>query len=165
MSSTYPTQFTNDLIDYLSFNMVAFLINRNQLGLSHAPTQLELTSRRDLIMSTAASFEVGAVALNGYRRAIVTPVEDPQDPNNLTLTASFTAAGGAIGPFTHICFARGASLVGANSANGNNRGNLTGSLIFVESVATGSPLAARTVSSGTTFTFSKPFTISAGLSD
>lgn len=142
MIPTYTNEYREGVIlEYLSFNLVSFLIYKPSLGLSDSPTVSELEGRRNLTMNIAASAEVGSANLNGYKRQIVS-LSEPTDSSitsstNVQGTTEFTAQGGSIGPFTHIVIARGADLRNITVSNGNNRGNNTGTVIFVEPVIEG----------------------------
>lgn len=128
------TYFINNTIGY---NLVALLINMPSLGVSSSPNNDQLLLRENLTMATAVAQEV---ADTDYKRHIVEfDSEDIVYSNGqatVNVTATFTplTATNSIGPFTHVVWVRGANLVGANDANGNNRGDTTGTIWKVQSV-------------------------------
>lgn len=151
-----PT-ITNDFYNFLllesvSYNLVAILINKPTLGLTDLPTADELKLRKELTVTSAVSQEISSV---GYKRFILEVEESDVeiDSNSTTfsveLESSFVAPStNSLGPFTHICYIRGANLIGANNANGNNRGDTTGVIYKVEPINN----APLTLQAGATFT-------------
>ncbi len=137
MISTYCNQFKESVLtSYLSYNLVAFLINKPSLGITNSPTTAQLLERKTLTMEEAAAFEINVAG--GYKRAIIplTPLinNDNERSSFINVSAQFTPTAGSFAACTHICYARGASLATASNANGNNRGDNTGILIKVEPV-------------------------------
>lgn len=137
MISIYVNQYKNAIIlDYLSYNLVAFLIHRPILGITDTPTNVELTARKNLTMALASSSEI--TTNGGYSRQIVNLSPITVDSNGIsivTATVNFTPnPSESFSPFTHICYARGVDLINTSPANGNNRGNPTGTLVKVEPV-------------------------------
>ena len=151
---------TNEFYRYLinqatGYNMAAILINMPSLGLTDSPTSDQLINRRQLTLVNAVAQEIALTG--GYQRSIITlPSTITTDSNNnftLSITATFTASG-AMGPFTHICYVKGANLVGATTSNGNNRGDTTGILYKVEPVIT----APLTIQANVTFSHTTDIT-------
>lgn len=129
------TYFINNTIGY---NLVALLINMPSLGVTSSPTNDQLLLRENLTMATAVAQEV-AIGTSYKRHIIQFDSEDIVYSNgqatiNVTVTFTPLATTNTIGPFTHVVWARGANLVGANSGNGNNRGDTTGIIWKVQSV-------------------------------
>ncbi len=136
---TYTNEIRKSIIDnYLSFNLVAFLIYKPSLGITDAPTNAELNLRKELTMEEAAASEIGGINLNGYSRIIVDLASSVNNNiDNLSTNTKdiyFIPTTGIIGPFTHVVVARGANITGGTIANGNNRGNITGTIIYTEPV-------------------------------
>lgn len=134
MLSTYSIDLPIKLItEFISFNVVAILVNDPELGLTDTPTPAEVIRRTNLDMFRVISKEL---PLNGgYSRSICivdTPIADAsQNQSSTTIRASFTPTG-LFQPCTHIVYVTNANLVGANPvANGNNRGNVEGTVIKV----------------------------------
>lgn len=134
MISTYSIDLPIKLItDYISFNVVAILVNDSELGLTDTPSPLEVIRRTNLDMFRVISKEISTNG--GYARSICnvdTPIADAsQNQASTTIRASFTPTG-LYDPCTHIVYVTNASLVGADpQANGNNRGNVEGIVIKV----------------------------------
>jgi hypothetical protein len=132
MIPTITNEIMVDTLDYLSQGLIAFLIYHPALGVGDYTTADQYERRRMLTMEEAVNYEVGGLDLHGYQRHIFTPqsLSKVLKPNlaMLILTPSFTALGGRIGPFTHVCFARGANVIGGRPLNGNNRGDYQGVL-------------------------------------
>jgi hypothetical protein len=142
----------------IGYNLVAFLINKPTLGVTTSPTNDELLLRENLSMTTAVAQEINST---GYKRALIqidsTNIVYSNGEATLSVTATFTAPStNALGPFTHVVWARGANLTGANSGNGNNRGNTTGTVYKVETVN----LAPLTLQAGATFSTTTDISIS-----
>ncbi|MBD2201815.1 hypothetical protein H6G33_10690 [Calothrix sp. FACHB-1219] len=161
MISIYTNQFRTRLVeDYIKINLVSFLIQMPSLGITDSPTPTELNNRLSLTMSNAVAQEIGATNLYGYKRNIITTSTSSEDLINrvitVTVTSTFTANGGSIGPASHICYARGADVLGASASNGNNRGSTIGTLIKVEPLV----LAPYTIANGVTFTHNTSFIVS-----
>lgn len=154
---------------YLSFllnnsiglNLVAFLINMPTLGVTNSPTDDQLLLIRSLTMVNAVAQEISSV---GYQRYIVNfptgNIVATTDNISVPIISTFTNTTGNSGPATHICYARGANIIGATSSNGFNRGDNTGTLIQVEPLV-GTPL---TIQQNTTFTHTTTFTFNVSLS-
>lgn len=124
------------ITDTIGYNLVAFLINMPSLGNTDTPTNDEILNRENLTMATASAQEVSGTS---YARHIATinPADIVEDNNgnfSVTVSATFTPTdGNPIGPVTHVVWARGANLVGADPiTNGNNRGDTTGTAYKVE---------------------------------
>jgi hypothetical protein len=161
MIPTYTYKIKENIIkNYLGANLVVALINNASLGITDTPTNQELESRRNFSSSNLFNFEIGSSSLNGYARAIIDNSSISTDIVNAqvtetNLTATFTAFGGSFEPFTHIVVIRGANLSNANpELNGNNRGDTTGTIIFIEPVENpinpGSPL---TLNNGVSYNY------------
>lgn len=118
----------NSIISYLTNSCVAILINMPELGLDDNPTPQELEARKSLTMDTAVSYEVGGLNLNGYQR--VKPDITLENNNSITYSASYEAKGGNLGPFSHMCIARGVPFT-IDPATGNGRGSMGGQVILV----------------------------------
>lgn len=153
------TYFITNTIGY---NLVALLINRPTLGITNSPTNDQLLLRENLTMATAVDQEVSST---GYQRYIATvDSEDIVYSNGqatVNVTATFTApTNSSIGPFTHIVWTRGANLIGATSANGNNRGNTNGTIWKVELVnQVANTEQALTLQAGATYSATTDITI------
>lgn len=123
------------ITDTIGYNLVAFLVNMPSLGNTDTPTNDQLLDRENLTMSTAAAQEVTG---SSYARYIATidPADIIEDNNgkfSVEVTATFTpTSDSSIGPVTHVVWARGANLVGATELNGNNRGDISGTVYKVE---------------------------------
>jgi hypothetical protein len=127
------TYFITNTVGY---NLVALLINMPSLGNTNSPTNDQLLNRENLTMATAVAQEISSI---GYKRHIVilnsANIVYSNGAASISITANFTPASTqTFGPFTHVVFARGANLIGANSGNGNNRGDTTGTVYKVEPV-------------------------------
>jgi hypothetical protein len=158
MIPTYSDEIRKSFIDtYISYNLVALLINDETLGLTDAPNSTQLSARRALTMAYVISKEIGATSLKGYKRSVVTLGTTVNgDPNLSTNTAQATFQadpGQTLDTATHIVYVRGANLTGISTANGNNRGNIQGLVVLVE------PLIAAPIS----LTFPTVFTHTANL--
>jgi hypothetical protein len=123
--------------DFLSFSLGAFLIYKPDLGLDDTPTEQEFSNRKELTMMEAVKYEVGGPSLNGYKRHLITNVNTTYTNSfaSLSLIAEFEALGGSMGPFTHICLARGVNIY-APPNTGYGRGDPQGNLILVKPVPT-----------------------------
>lgn len=123
--------------DFLSFSLGAFLIYKPDLGLDDTPTEQEFSNRKELTMREAVKYEVGGPSLNGYKRHIISEVNTSYTNSfaSMTLIAEFEALGDYMGPFTHICLARGVNLY-APANTGFGRGDPQGNLILVKPVPT-----------------------------
>lgn len=137
MIPTYTNAIRKAIIDdYISANLVAALINYPSLGLTDSPSATELAARRQLDLSNISTVEIGGTNLNGYARQIITlPAatdNSAEEVSSSTTLVTFTASGGDLDPFTHIILITGADLTGASPANGNNRGNNTGTIVYAE---------------------------------
>jgi hypothetical protein len=125
------------ITDTIGYNLVAFLINMPSLGNTDTPTNDQLLNRENLTMASAAAQEVTGSSYARYIATIDPPdiVEDNNGKFSVSVTATFTpTSGNPIGPVTHVVWARGANLVGANLSNSNNRGDTTGIVYKVEPV-------------------------------
>ena len=138
MLPTICDEIRNSIVEFLSRNIVAFLIYYPELGLTDTPTLEEYERRKGLSMTEASNREVGGYYLNGYQRFIPRPDEIYISQTHpfmyIKLEPKFQAIDGVIGPFTHICLATDVNVYGANPSNGNNRGDGQGSLILVKPV-------------------------------
>lgn len=141
MIPTYSYAIKAGLINnYLGANLAIALVNNQALGITNTPTATELEARRNFRTLDLFNFEIGATALNGYARQLVTPVQINPTPINgqqteAEITVTFTASGGSFEAFTHIVALRGANTIGADPIlNGNNRADTSGTIIFVEPV-------------------------------
>lgn len=136
---SFTNEYYTGLINYTNTNLVAFLINRPELGISNSPTLSQLEERLSLTMPDAVAWELTNTS---YSRSIITaPIVNL--PTSTTLSAELIANAtfsGTIGPFTHIVFARGANIAGANLANGNNKGSSQGTIIWIDAV-TSAPIS------------------------
>jgi len=124
------------ITDTIGYNLVAFLINMPSLGNTDTPTNDELLNRENLTMASAAAQEVTDASYSRYI-ATIDPadiIEDNDGKFSVSVTATFTPTeSNPIGPVTHVVWARGANLVGADPIiNGNNRGDTTGTVYKVE---------------------------------
>ena len=137
------TTITRELKTYfitnaIGYNLVALLVNMPSLGITNSPTNDQLLLRENLTMATAVAQEV--VIGTSYKRHIVTVdstnIIYSNGQASVNVTASFTplASTNTIGPFTHVIWARGANLIGANTLNGNNRGDTTGTIWKIQPV-------------------------------
>jgi hypothetical protein len=161
MIPTYTYAIKNKIItDYLGSNLAIILINNPNLGMTDTPTIDQLEARRNFTASNLINFEIGATALNGYRRFLVsntaiTPTNISTNQTEATLQADFTADGGNFNPITHVIALRGANITGANPlTNGNNRGDVSGTILFIEPVNNViSPNTPLIVQVGTTFNY------------
>ena len=140
MIPTYTTEIRRSIIDtYLSFNLVAILINRPSLGLTDTPTNTEMNERRNLTMAQVIASEIGSTSLKGYKRQIITvnpgaTVAGTTLSQNSIVVTFQAAPGTSLDPFTHIVYVRGANLTLATDLNGNNRGNVSGTVVLVEPI-------------------------------
>ena len=143
MTPTYTNEFREAILtEYIGFNLVAFLVSMPSLGVTDSPTPAQLQERLNLTMTAAVANELPHA--NGYSRQLVylgNPVTNETNKESISDTnVEFISDGGDVGPFTHIVFARGANLSGADPAlNGNHRGDITGTVVRVEPVV-GAPL-------------------------
>lgn len=161
MTPTITREIKNYFItNTIGYNLVAFLINMPSLGNTDSPTNDQLLLRERLVMTEAVAQEIASL---GYQRSIITFDSDDIVFDNLgkasiDVTAEFIApVENEIGPFTHIVWARGANLIGATSANGNNRGDTTGTIWKVEPVT----LAPFTLQAGATYSATTDISITA----
>ncbi len=162
MISTYTTEIQESFLqEYLGYNLIAILIYKPSLGITDSPTPTELAARKSLTMLDASALEV--VLGHGYKRAIVQPTLvalEGSERIQLAAEAKFIAdSTGAIAAATHICYVRGANLIGAAPANGNNRGDTAGILIKVEPLAN----APLSIAAGVTFIHQTIFEVGVGL--
>lgn len=148
---TYTNLIRESIInDYLLYNAVVILIYKPSLGLTDSITSLQLEARKELTMEEVAAAEIGGDTLKGYARFILdnaTITNDTDSTSTISssstnLEATFTGKGADLDPFTHIVVARGVNLTNASTTNGNNRGNTSGSVIYVEPVVN-SPLVLQ----------------------
>lgn len=156
-------------VEYLTYlltngigsNLVSYLINMPSLGITDTPTDDQLLLRQQLTMVNAVAQELSGA---GYKRNLLSistgSIVYTSNTITVPVVSTFTNSGGNIGPFTHICYARGANITGANSTNGNNRGDTTGTLIQVEPV-TSAPL---TIAQNVNFIHTATFTFNVSLS-
>lgn len=136
---------TSILGDYLTYALTAFLVYKPDLGFDDSPTETQHATRRSVTMQDIVEYEVGGYSLNGYARQYI---EQPtikviKGLATLTAVAEFQAIGGPVGPFTHLCLARGSNIFNLSPSNGNNRGDYQGQLILTM------PVSARVLSDGT----------------
>lgn len=158
---TYTNLIKENIIkNYLGSNLVVVLINNPNLGITDSPTVQQLNARRNLTMIDVFNTEIGGNNLNGYARAIVNnsninPIIVNTDLTEAEINVSFTAVGGVMGPFSHIVVVRGANVSGANPlTNGNNRGDTTGNIIFIEPITNNAaPETALSILNGATFDY------------
>ena len=111
----------NILDDYFGNNLVAFLVNDNSGTLD-----------RTFSMSSVASLEIAEG--NGYVRKQVTLNNAGMVGNQASATSQeldWTAAGGTIPAFTHICFVIGGNLTNLDA---------TGVIDRIEPVSSGSSI-------------------------
>lgn len=141
MIPTYSYAIKAGLINnYLGANLAIALVNNFALGITDTPTNIELEARRNFRTIDLFNFEIGVTSLNGYARQLVTPgqitpVVINSNQTEAQITVTFTASGGDFEPFSHIVAIRAANTVGADAViNGNNRGDTSGTIIFVEPV-------------------------------
>lgn len=140
MQGTLSREISIDIVqDYLLLGLGTFLIYRPDLGLTETPTPAELDLRYDLTMKEAVEYEVGGATLNGYMRhfiniPFVLYLEGPV--TKIIFDTYFISVKRSMGPFTHICIATGMNTFGGGITNGNNRGDIRGSLIGVQPVPT-----------------------------
>jgi len=134
MLSTYCTEITTAILsDYIRVNLIAILINDEDLGYTDEPTPLELYNRKLLTMDYIITKEL---TLNGgYSRAICTidsiELESENNRARLFTRAEFNPTG-QYDPATHVVYVCRANLVGADPIiNGNNRGDNIGKVIKV----------------------------------
>lgn len=161
MIPTYTYAIKDKIIkDYFGANLVAALINNNNLGITDAPSSTQLAARQNYNINNLVTNEIGALNLNGYQRQIIpnntiTPTIISNTLTEVNLNVSFTAVGGNFDLFTHIVVIRGANLTNATIINGNNRGDINGTIIFIEPVnnitTPGSPILLQ---DGITFNYS-----------
>ena len=158
MIPQYTTEFKQDYLNQISYNLTAFLISKPSLGLTDAPTLPQLAARKALTMAVAAASEI--TATNGYERFFIDTVEaidNVDGTSEFTVTSTFTPdASTSLAPFTHICYAYNTAVIGATSLNGNNRGSTVGTLIKVEPIIS----APLTVTSPAVFTHTTTFKVS-----
>lgn len=130
--------------DYLSYALVAFLINKTDLGYDDTPSENEYKKRIALSMREAVLHELGGLSLNGYRRFFIEEptIRNTSSNSSILIKAEFQAINGTIGPFSHVCIARGANIFDMSPSNGNNRGDFQGQLIAVM------PVTSRILSDG-----------------
>lgn len=134
MISNYSIDLPINIItQYLSFNVVAILINDPELGLTDNPSPAEVIRRTNLDMNRVISKEI--TLTGGYSRAICTvdvPIADvSQQSASTTIRASFTPSA-LFNPCTHVVYVSQANLIGADpQANGNNRGDSEGVVLKV----------------------------------
>jgi len=147
------------LVDYLGSNLIIALISNINLGITDTPNAAQLEARRNYATSNLINEEIGNVSLKGYKRhlipnnTIVTQVIS-SNQTETTLNASFTAFGDNFDPFTHIVVLRGANITGASTSNGNNRGDIVGTIIFIEPVNNVlAPFTPYTLLEGSTFNY------------
>lgn len=160
MIPTYTYAIKEKIIkDYLGGNLVIALINNSNMGQTDLPSSTQLDIRRSYTSLNLGINEIGASNLNGYKRYIIlnstiNPLITSVSKTEVDLTASFTASGGNFDPITHVVVLRGANITGASNTNGNNRGDTTGTIIFIEPVLNslnpGTPLI---IQSGITFNY------------
>lgn len=166
MIPTYTNQIKTNLItDYFGSNLAVCLINTPFLGITDTPTNQELEARRQFTTANLLLYEIGASELNGYKRVLIpnsyvlenTKIEN--ETATFEVTVEFLALGGDFTEFTHIAVVRGASFTNANDTNGNNRGNTSGSVIFIEPINnTVNPNQPLILTDGMMFTYT--FTLS-----
>jgi hypothetical protein len=129
MIPTITKEVQETIANYISTGISCFLINYPDLGLDTQPNTEQYNLRKMLTMERAVLYELPLGG--GYKRFIPDLVTNAQllDLQRLTINAKFIATSGPIGPFTHVCVAMATNLIGANTSNGNNRGNSSGVLI------------------------------------
>lgn len=158
MIPQYTTEFKQDYLNQISYNLTAFLILKPSLGLNDAPTLPQLAARKALTMTTASVDEIAVT--NGYERVFIDTVEiidNVDGTSEFTVISTFTPdADEALAPFTHICYAYNTAVLGATSINGNNRGSSVGTLIKVEPIIA----APLTITSPAVFTHTTTFKVS-----
>lgn len=141
MLPTYTDSVAASFIDnYLAYQLAAILINAPSLGLTDVPSESEMTARRTLTMVDVAGYEL---TNDSYRRMFIQLAAAAPLEGLLVSSATTTFVGptnAAIGPATHIVYARGVLQSGANNSNGNNRGSTQGQVILVEPLS-GAPLS------------------------
>jgi hypothetical protein len=161
MIPTYTYAIKEKIIkDYLGSNLVVLLINNNNLGITDAPSSTQLEARQNYNINNLATQEIGAANLNGYKRHVI--LNNSIVPNiisptltEVNLTASFTAVGGNFDLFSHIVVLRGANLTNITTLNGNNRGDTTGTIVYIEPVQnTANPGLPLLLQPGITYNYS-----------
>lgn len=140
MIPTYTQAIKEKIIkDYFGGNLVVLLINNNNLGITDTPSSTQLEARQNYSTNNLINNEIGGTNLNGYQRQIIpnntiNPIKVSTTLTKINLSVSFQADNGDFDPFTHIVVLRGANLTNANTNNGNNRGDTSGTIIFIEPV-------------------------------
>lgn len=140
MIPTYTTAIKEKIIkDYLGSNLVVALINNINLGITDLPSSTQLEARENYNINNLLTNEIGASNLNGYKRALIlnnTITTSVTSPSTIeaNFTVNFEAIGGNFDPFSHIVVIRGANITNALPSNGNNRGDVNGTIIFIEPV-------------------------------
>jgi hypothetical protein len=130
----YTRALFSFLLSQINTNLVVILINRPQLGIGTVLTPAEIDARLNITMAQAALWEISSYSRFIVTTPIITIPTRTAPTASLVATATFTPSGGPIGPFTHALVVRGANLVGASPANGNNRGSNVGTVVHIETV-------------------------------
>lgn len=145
MIPVITTEIRQSIINnYLTQAVSGFLIYKPDLGMNDSPSREEFQRRRDLTMQDAVDYEIGGPSLNGYRRYIVEPeLIQYRDQTKITYRVEFQAQGGEIGPFSHVCIARGTNILNLDISTGNNRGDYLGDLILSAPVSSRSEEGLR----------------------
>lgn len=141
MIPTYSYAIQSGIINnYLGANLAIALINNSNLGITDTPTLTELEARKNFTTQDLLNFEIGATNFNGYSRVFIppsniNPIVVSSTQTEVELNAIFTAVDGDFEPFSHIVVLRGANTIGADPLlNANNRGDISGTIIFIEPV-------------------------------
>lgn len=138
MFPSVTRELKSSIINYLTSGVISFLIYMPSLGMEN-PSQEEYERRLNLTMDQAVEYEIGGLSLNGYQRCqAFINVEQKDSITVISYDVSFSSYEASMGPFTHVCLARG-SVFNEDPATGNGRGDSIGTLIYA-SPCSSSPL-------------------------
>ena len=124
------------LEDYILRGLFVCLIDMPELGQGDYVSNEEYEMRTYLTLPQAIPHELPA--LNGYQRYIPNNPTFSYTPafSILRVTATFSAYGGDIGPFTHALLGCGGDTYSASPSNGNGRGSTIGRALLVKACST-----------------------------
>lgn len=157
MTRYHATQFNTRMIaDYIGANLFAFLINDPSNTILESSTMAQAAALE--ITATNGYTRLGAITLPGATTAtedaVLVIANTPSVVQRPVTTCiapqqQWAAVGGQMGPFTKVCYARGAT---------GTRGNTSGTLVRIETVA-GAPL---TLEDGQQFRHTATFKFAGG---
>lgn len=130
MNPTLSKEIYEGFLEYISNNIVAFLIYNPLLGLAEAQDSAQYLRKYNLTMQEAVGYEISI--RGGYSRYVfsdLTPIYR-EAIGYLILEPEWASVGEPMSPFTHVCVATNANTFNTNISNGNNRGDYQGTLVL-----------------------------------